>query len=44
MYKYDTDTGEWKEFELAVMEILLVSSLLCSSDILAAISMIKYEE
>lgn len=29
---------------MGVMEIMLMSSLLCSSDVLAAISMIKYEE
>ncbi|CDW88691.1 sodium hydrogen exchanger [Stylonychia lemnae] len=31
-------------FQLSTMECLLVSSLLCSSDVIAAISIIKYEE
>lgn len=30
--------------DLSTMECLLVSSLLCSSDVIAAISIIKYEE
>lgn len=44
MWKYDIEKENWVPFSLDVMEILLVSSLLCSSDVLAAISMIKYEE
>ena len=38
------DHSEWIPFKLEMMEILLICALLCSSDVLAAISMIKYEE
>ena len=34
----------WKDLVLSVPEILLMSSLLCSTDVIAAISMVKYEE
>jgi len=38
--------SEWteKDLVLASSEILLMSSLLCSTDVIAAISMVKYEE
>ena len=32
------------QFSLGSMECLIIGSLLCSSDVLAAISLIKYEE
>ena len=35
---------DYEYFELGIMESMLVSSLLCSSDVIAAISIIKYEE
>ena len=31
-------------FNLSVQESFLISSLLCSSDVIAAISIVKYEE
>ena len=44
MQKYDMDTSLWSPFSIRMMEILLISSLLCSSDVFTTISMIKYEE
>ena len=44
MTMYNADTGEWQELVLSTPEILLMSSLLCSTDVIAAISMVKYEE
>ena len=34
----------WETLQLSTSEILLMSSLLCSTDVIAAISMVKYEE
>lgn len=44
MTMYDAETETWKDLVLSVPEILLMSSLLCSTDVIAAISMVKYEE
>ncbi len=38
-----TSTG-WQPLQLSLKECFVVSSLLCSSDVIAAISIIKYEE
>ena len=44
MTMYDSKTGLWQQLTLSTPEILLMSSLLCSTDVIAAISMVKYEE
>ena len=44
MTMYNATTGEWQDLVLSTPEILLMSSLLCSTDVIAAISMVKYEE
>ena len=44
MTMYNATTGEWQPLVLSTPEILLMSSLLCSTDVIAAISMVKYEE
>lgn len=44
MQMYNAKTGLWEKLELSTPEILLMSSLLCSTDVIAAISMVKYEE
>ena len=31
-------------FELSIVEILLMCSLMCSSDVVAAVSIVKYEQ
>lgn len=43
MTYYDSVTGEWKPLEMNVITCMLVCSLLCSSDVIAAISIVKYE-
>ena len=42
MYQPLTDT--WVPFNMSFFECLVISSLLCSSDVIAAISIVKYEE
>lgn len=42
--KYNHDTHEYEHFKLSVMEILLMCSLLCCTDVVAAVSIVKYEE
>ncbi len=44
MYKYNGETKETTLLNLDVLSIMLLSSLLCSSDVIAAISLIKYDE
>ena len=44
LWKYNGETGQYEQFELTIMEILLMCSLLCCTDVVAAISIIKYEE
>jgi len=39
VYNYRSES-----FSLEIMDAMLMSSLLCSSDVIAAISLIKYEE
>jgi sodium/hydrogen exchanger-like protein 6/7 len=41
--KFNLVTGIETEFELSIMEILLMCSLICSSDVVAAIAVVKYE-
>ena len=44
MQQFDGKTGVWKSLELTSSECLLMCSLLCSSDVIAAISLISYEQ
>jgi NhaP-type Na+/H+ or K+/H+ antiporter len=44
MQQYHGDSGEWRPLELDNAEILLMCSLLCSSDVIAAISLISYDD
>jgi sodium/hydrogen exchanger-like protein 6/7/sodium/hydrogen exchanger 8 len=44
MTKYNPETDVYEEFELSMTEIMLMCSLLCCTDVVAAISIIKYEE
>jgi len=41
---YDPDQGKNVDFEMTVLEIMLVSSIMVSSDIIAAMSILKFEE
>eukprot|EP00347_Sterkiella_histriomuscorum_P013016 403366336 len=43
-FKYHGATGQYEEFKLTIFEILLMSSLLCSSDVVAAVSLINSEK
>lgn len=42
--QYDGTTGEWSQLELTSPECMLMCSLLCSSDVIAAISLVSYEQ
>lgn len=42
--KYDPKTGESKPWNMNFTDIMLICSILCSSDIIAAVTIIKYEE
>ena len=42
--KINFTTGVEEPFELSMMEILLMCSLICSSDVVAAIAVVKYEQ
>jgi NhaP-type Na+/H+ or K+/H+ antiporter len=44
MKKYNGLTGEWSSFDLSLKENLLLSSVICSSDIIAAVSLISADE
>lgn len=44
MYKYVPLTGETIKFELTLREILLLCSLMCSSDVVAAVSLIDFQK
>lgn len=44
MEKYNPTTGESGVFQLTIREILLLSSLMCSSDVVAAVSLIDYRK
>lgn len=43
MQQFNGETMEWKPLELESTECMLMCSLLCSSDVIAAISLISYE-
>jgi NhaP-type Na+/H+ or K+/H+ antiporter len=40
---YDGATGEWETLKIEAREIVLMSSLLCSSDVIAAVSLVNYD-
>jgi len=44
MQKYSGETGEWSLLELTNAECMLMCSLLCSSDVIAAISIVSYDK
>lgn len=44
MYKYIPETGESVQFKLTLREILLLCSLMCSSDVVAAVSLIDFQK
>ena len=44
MLKYNPATGESGYFQCTIREILLLSSLMCSSDVVAAVSLIDYRK
>ena len=43
-YEYSNKTGEYSETSITVVELLLLCALLCSSDVIAAVSVVRYEE
>lgn len=43
LWKYNGATGEYEKLELSIQEILLMCSLFSSSDVVAAVSIVKYE-
>ena len=44
MKQYDGATGEWSELHLTSPECMLMCSLLCSSDVIAAVSLLSFEQ
>ena len=44
MKQYSGKTGLWQDLQLTSPECMLMCSLLCSSDVVAAISLISYDE
>lgn len=44
MDQYNGETGEWTKLALSKQEALLMCSLLSSSDVVAAVSLISYEK
>jgi NhaP-type Na+/H+ or K+/H+ antiporter len=44
MWQYNGETKEYTPFTLDILPIMLISSLLCSSDVIAAMCLIKFEE
>jgi NhaP-type Na+/H+ or K+/H+ antiporter len=44
MWAYDGATGKWEILKMEAREIILMSSLLCSSDVIAAVSLVSYEK
>lgn len=43
LVKYVPETDTYEEFELSVMEILLMCSLLVCTDVVAAVAVINYD-
>jgi len=44
MTQYNYQYGYYSEFKLSVMEILLMCATLCSTDVVAAVSIVSYEK
>ena len=44
VYKQEGNKWKWSHTELNVRQILLMSSLVCSSDTVAALTIVKYNE
>jgi NhaP-type Na+/H+ or K+/H+ antiporter len=44
MEQYSTVTGETTTLKLSTLEIMLMCSLLCSTDVIAAVSIVKYND
>lgn len=42
--KYDLLTGEYEPFEMLLVENLLISAMLSSSDAIAAVSIVNFDE
>ena len=42
--KWSYEDEQWEVFHLSLIECMLMCSLLCSSDVIAAVSILKYEE
>ncbi len=43
LQQYDSSTKQWSSLEISQSECLLLSSILCSVDLVSAISLLKYE-
>jgi NhaP-type Na+/H+ or K+/H+ antiporter len=44
MEQYDGKTQTWSTLQMEAREIVLMSSLLCSSDVIAAVSLVSYDQ
>lgn len=44
MQAYNGATGKWEDLAMEAREIILMSSLLCSSDVIAAVSLVSYDK
>ena len=44
MTQYDGKTSQWTQLDLTSPECMLMCSLLCSSDVIAAVSLISYDK
>jgi NhaP-type Na+/H+ or K+/H+ antiporter len=44
MHVYDGKEHTWSPFKMGVKDIILMSSLLCSSDVIAAVSLVSYDK
>jgi NhaP-type Na+/H+ or K+/H+ antiporter len=44
MKQYDGETGQWSDLELTSPECMLMCSLLCSSDVIAAVSLLSFDK
>ena len=42
--KWDNDTKKYVPFELSIMEILLMCSLMCASDVIAALTIVDHKK
>lgn len=44
MEAFNGTTGKWESLKMEAREIVLMSSLLCSSDVIAAVSLVSYDK